>query len=77
MKELFFIENFQLSRMIERADFRKTTNRREPHVDDYKIIELYWARKEIAIKETSIKYGGLCTRIAKNILFRLIAIFSQ
>lgn len=46
-------------------------------MDDYKIIELYWARKEIAIKETSIKYGGLCTRIAKNIPFRLIAIFSQ
>ncbi len=46
-------------------------------MDDHKIIELYWARKEIAIKETSIKYGGLCTRIAKNILFRLIAIFSQ
>ena len=38
-------------------------------MDDHKIIELYWARKEIAIKETSIKYGGLCTRIAKNILF--------
>ena len=46
-------------------------------MDDHNIIELYWARKEIAIKETSIKYGGLCTRIAKNILFRLIAIFSQ
>ncbi len=46
-------------------------------MDDHKIIELYWARKEIAIKEASIKYGGLCNRIAKNILFRLIAIFSQ
>lgn len=37
-------------------------------MDDYKIIELYWERKETAIKETSLKYGGLCTRIAQNIL---------
>lgn len=37
-------------------------------MDDNKIIELYWERKEIAIKETSLKYGGLCTRIAQNIL---------
>lgn len=37
-------------------------------MDDNRIIELYWERKEDAIKETSIKYGGLCTHIAKNIL---------
>lgn len=37
-------------------------------MDDDKIVELYWERKEEAIKETSIKYGGLCTHIAKNIL---------
>lgn len=37
-------------------------------MDDNKIIELYWVRNEIAIKETSLKYGGLCTRIAQNIL---------
>lgn len=37
-------------------------------MDDNKIIELYWERKEDAIKETSLKYGGLCTYIARNIL---------
>lgn len=37
-------------------------------MDDWKIIELYWERKEEAIKETSLKYGGLCTHIAGNIL---------
>lgn len=37
-------------------------------MDDNRIIELYWERKEEAIKETSLKYGGLCTYIAKNIL---------
>lgn len=37
-------------------------------MDDNRIIELYWERKEEAIKETSLKYGGLCTHIAKNIL---------
>lgn len=37
-------------------------------MDDNEIIELYWARKEVAIEETSLKYGGLCTRIAQNIL---------
>lgn len=37
-------------------------------MDDNKIIELYWERREDAIKETSLKYGGLCTHIAGNIL---------
>ena len=37
-------------------------------MDDNEIIELYWARKEAAIEETSLKYGGLCTSIAQNIL---------
>ena len=37
-------------------------------MDDNRIIELYWERKEEAIKETSLKYGGLCTYIARNIL---------
>lgn len=37
-------------------------------MDDIRIIELFWERKEEAIKETSLKYGGLCTHIAKNIL---------
>ena len=37
-------------------------------MDDDKIIELYWEREENAIKETSLKYGRLCTYIARNIL---------
>ena len=40
-------------------------------VDDKKIIELYWERKEIAITETSLKYGKLCTHVARNILSRV------
>lgn len=41
---------------------------RETHTDDNKIVELYWERREEAIKETALKYGRLCTHIAKNIL---------
>lgn len=37
-------------------------------MDDIKIIDLYWERNEDAIKETSVKYGRLCSCIAKNIL---------
>lgn len=37
-------------------------------MDDKKIIALYWARDENAIRETSSKYGRLCTYIANNIL---------
>ena len=37
-------------------------------MDDKEIIELYWERDEGAIKETSLKYGKLCTYIANNIL---------
>ncbi len=37
-------------------------------MDDQKIIQLYWDRNEQAIPETSSKYGGYCTSIAKNIL---------
>lgn len=37
-------------------------------MDDNKIVELYWERMEEAIKETALKYGRLCTHIAKNIL---------
>ena len=40
----------------------------EKYVDDHKIIELYWERKETAIEETSKKYGRLCACIAQNIL---------
>lgn len=37
-------------------------------MEDKEIIELYWARDERAIAETSSKYGRLCFRIARNIL---------
>ena len=37
-------------------------------MDDKKIIEMYWERDEDAIRETSAKYGKLCTYIANNIL---------
>ena len=37
-------------------------------MDDNKIVELYWERREEAIKETALKYGRLCIHIAKNIL---------
>ena len=37
-------------------------------MDDLKIIELYFARNEQAIRETDAKYGNLCHSIAHNIL---------
>ena len=37
-------------------------------MDDKQIIELYFERNEQAIKETDVKYGAFCHRIAMNIL---------
>ncbi len=37
-------------------------------MEDNRLIDLYWKRDEDAIHETSIKYGNLCSYIAKNIL---------
>lgn len=37
-------------------------------MDDKSIVDLYWARSENAIHETSIKYGKYCYAIAFNIL---------
>lgn len=37
-------------------------------MEDEKIIDLYWARNEQAIAETSQKYGNLCRSIAYRIL---------
>lgn len=37
-------------------------------MDDSKIIELYWQRAEDAIRQTALKYGRLCMKIANNIL---------
>ena len=37
-------------------------------MDDKKIVELYFARSEEAIKQTELKYGNYCFLIARNIL---------
>ena len=37
-------------------------------MEDIAIIELYWARNELAITESDRKYGPLCRRVAFNIL---------
>lgn len=37
-------------------------------MDDNKIIELYFARSEQAIRETELKYGNYCFGIARGIL---------
>ena len=37
-------------------------------LEDSKIIDLYWARKEQALAETDAKYGSYCRTIARNIL---------
>lgn len=37
-------------------------------MDDESIIELYFGRDEQALRETANKYGGLCFRVASNIL---------
>ena len=37
-------------------------------MDDSKIVELYFARDERAIRETDAKFGALCRRISFNIL---------
>lgn len=40
-------------------------------MEDSKIIDLYWARKEQALSETDAKYGNYCRTIAHNILHNL------
>lgn len=37
-------------------------------MEDKEIVRLYWDRNELAIQETSAKYGKYCYRIAFNIL---------
>lgn len=37
-------------------------------MEDKEIVRLYWERNELAIKETSLKYGRYCYTIAYNIL---------
>ena len=37
-------------------------------MEDKQIVDLYWAREEIAIHETALKYGSYCYSIAYTIL---------
>lgn len=37
-------------------------------MEDVQIIDLYWQRDERAIRETDVKYGGFCHKLAMNIL---------
>jgi len=37
-------------------------------LEDIQIIDLYWQRDESAIRETDVKYGTFCHRVAMNIL---------
>lgn len=37
-------------------------------MEDEKIIQLFWERKESAIEELNQKYGTFCTKIANNIV---------
>lgn len=37
-------------------------------MDDDKIVDLYWLRKDRAITETASKYGSYCLKISMNIL---------
>ncbi len=37
-------------------------------MDDLQIIDLYFERNETAIRETELRYGKLCMRIARSIL---------
>jgi len=40
-------------------------------VEDSAIIDLYWARQELALEETDRKYGSFCRNVAYNILRNL------
>jgi len=42
--------------------------RRTTHLEDDRIVELFWQRSDTAIRETAAKYGGYCHYIAYNIL---------
>jgi len=37
-------------------------------MEDERIIQLFWERKEDAIEELNQKYGAICTKVAHNIL---------
>ena len=37
-------------------------------MEDHQIIELYFAREELAIEETAKRYGGVCMQVSMDIL---------
>ena len=41
-------------------------------MDDNKILDLFWARSEKAVTETSAKYGRYCTGISMQILHNML-----
>ena len=45
----------------------KPERRREP-MDDEEIIELFFARSELAIRELDNKYGKICHNLSYNIV---------
>ena len=46
----------------------RNKERKWPEVEDAKIVELFWARNEDAIKETDAIYGRRLNALARNIL---------
>ena len=44
-------------------------------MDDTQIVDLYFARSEMAIKETDNKYGGYCYKIAYALLLPSFSYF--
>ena len=43
--------------------------KKEENMEDKEIVQLYWNRDTLAIKETAYKYGNYCESIARNILY--------
>ena len=54
--------------MKEPLGFSTKTETGGDHMQDEKIIALYWDRNECAIEETNRKYGHYCHCVANNIL---------
>lgn len=55
----------------DKATYRPTHTYRAGNgekMEDHKIVDLYWARSESAIKETSIKYGRMLNGISYSLL---------
>ena len=46
-------------------------------VDDSQIIDLFFARSELAISELDAKYGKVCHKLANNILGKPVSAFKD